>query len=234
MALDEYEADFDTIRKIMPMFAGMSNDDIAATRADAGMMGYAANINALKNDCPVIYSNMCDVWESVGEEVDRSLSAVLFDASYVNALSDKYSSFEAPDINTVVITEDQKAGALDVPSMLTKSCTIEFYPDTAKFMDNAEAAAILDEFVEIAKVLDGTMIQIEGNLNFAGAIYSNDALSLGRAQTVKNYFIANGIDPNRIIVVGNGNSKMQVNPSGSTEETMPNRRTDIFFKTIGA
>jgi outer membrane protein OmpA-like peptidoglycan-associated protein len=234
MALEEYESDFNTIRNIMPMFAGMSDDEIAATRMDAGMMGYMANVKSLENDCAIIYSDMCDVWESIGETVNRSLGATLFDTSYVKALSDKYSSVEVNTVKPVEITEEQLTEALDVPSMLTKTCTIEFHPDTAKFMDNAAAAAILDEFVEMAKVLDGTIIQIEGNLNFDGAIYSGDALSTSRANAVKKYFIANGIDASRIIVVGNGNSKMLADPSGSIEDTMVNRRTDIFFKTVGA
>lgn len=234
IALEEYESDFDTIRNIMPMFAGMSDEDIAATRMDAGMMDYAANVKTLENDCPIIYSDMCDVWESIGETVNRSLSETLFDTSYVKDLSDKYSSVTVPAPKVVEITEEQRTEALDIPSMLTKSCTIEFHPDTAKFQDNAEAAAILDEFVEIAKILDGTIIQIEGNLNYNGKIYSGDSLSTKRAETVKKYFVANGIDANRIIVVGNGNSKMIVDPAGSVEDTMPNRRTDIFFKTVGA
>ena len=233
-ALEEYETDFDTIRSTMPMFAGMSDEEIAVTRMDAGMMGYAANINALENDCNIVFSDMCDVWESIGETVNRSIGATLFDTSYVKALSDKYSSVAPVATSPVVITDEQREDALDVPSMLTKSCTIEFHPDTAKFLDNAAAAAILDEFVAMAKVLDGTIIQIEGNLNYDGAIYSGDALSTSRANAVKKYFIANGIDANRIIVVGNGNSKMVVNPAGSVEDTMPNRRTDIFFKTVGA
>ena len=234
MALEEYESDFDTIRNIMPMFAGMTDEEIAATRMDAGMMDYATNVKSLENDCPIIYSDMCDVWESIGESVDRSLGTTLFDTSYVKALSDKYSSVGTTVTKPVEITEEQLTEALDIPSMLTKTCTIEFHPDTAKFEDNAEAAAILDEFVEMAKVLDGTIIQIEGNLNYDGATYSGDALSTSRATTVKKYFVANGIDANRIIVVGNGNSKMVVDPAGSVEDTMPNRRTDIFFKTVGA
>lgn len=234
MALEEYESDFDTIRNVMPMFAGMSDEDIAATRMDAGMMDYTANVKSLENDCPIIYSDMCDVWESIGETVNRSLGDTLFDTSYVKALSDKYSSVGTTVTKTVEITEEQRTEALDIPSMLTKSCTIEFHPDTAKFQDNAEASAILDEFVEIAKVLDGTIIQIEGNLNYDGKIYSGDSLSTKRAETVKKYFVANGIDANRIIVIGNGNSKMIVDPAGSVEDTMPNRRTDIFFKTVGA
>ena len=55
-------------------------------------------------------------------------------------------------------------------------------------------------------------------------------LSLERAKTVKNYFIANGIDPDRIIIVGNGNTKMVVDPD--SEDAYLNRRTDVFFKRI--
>lgn len=227
-----YETEFDYIRKVMPMFAGSSDEEIKAMCGDAGLMGYAENLNSLENDCPIVYADMCSVWESIGEKVDRALGATLFDTSYVETLSGSYSSIIQKE--TVEITEEQKEAALDVPSMLTKSCTIEFYPDTAKFLDNAEADAILREFVEIAKVLDGSIIQIEGNVNYAGKIYSGDALSTSRAKTVKNYFIANGIDANRIIIVGNGNSKMLVDPNGSNADTSPNRRTDIFFKTVGA
>lgn len=225
-----YETEFDHIRKVMPMFADSSDEDIKSMCGDAGLMGYAENVNALENDCPIVFADMCAVWESIGETVDRPLGATLFDTSYINTLSNNYSSLIQAE--AIEITEEQKEAALDVPSMLSKSCTIEFHPDTAKFKNNAEAAAILDEFVEIAKVLDGTIIQIEGNVNFAGHIYSNDALSTSRAKTVKNYFVACGIDPDRIIVIGNGNSKMLADPNGG--DTQLNRRTDIFFKTIGA
>lgn len=99
-----------------------------------------------------------------------------------------------------------------------------------QFLDNAEAAAILDEFVEIAKTLDGTIIQIEGNINAVNASEGGIRLSEERAKTVMNYFIANGIDPNRIIIVGNGNSKMLVDPNSA--DAVQNRCTDVFFKSI--
>lgn len=226
-----YETEFKYIRKVMPMFADSSDDEIKAMCGDAGLMGYAENMNALENDCPVVYSDMCAVWESINETVNRSLGATLFDTSYVAALADKYSSVIVEE-ETIEITEEQKTATLDVPSMLTKTCVIEFVPDTAKFVDNAEADAILKEFVEIAKILDGTIIQIEGNINSAGDIYTGDALSTSRAKTIKNYFVANGIDPNRIIIIGNGNSKMVADPYGP--DAQRNRRTDISFKTIGA
>lgn len=231
MAEEMYETEFSYIRKVMPMFSDSADDEIKGMCGDAGLMGWTENMDALKSDCPIVYADMCGVWESIGEAVNRDLVKTLFDTTYMEALSDKYSSIlvEEP---TVEITDEQKEATVDVPSMLAKTCVVEFVPDTAKFLDNVAADEILREFVEIAKVLDGTIIQIEGNINSAGATYSDDALSIGRAKTIKSYFVANGIDADRIIIIGNGNSKMMADPNGP--DAQRNRRTDIYFKTIGA
>ena len=227
-ALETYESDFDTIRKCMPMFSGMSDDEIASTRADAGMMNYAANLNALKNICPIVYSDMCNIWESINEEVDHDLVSTLFDTRYLDALSDKYSALiQQPSFE---ITEEQKEAAIDAEALLTKSTTINFMANTAKFLDSAEASKVLKEFVDIAKTLDGTIIQIEGNINTKNASAEGIMLSENRAKTVRDFFVANGIDPNRIIVIGNGNSKMIADPD--SEDAYMNRRTDVFFKII--
>lgn len=227
-AEEMYETEFNYIRKVMPMFADSSDEDIMSMCGDAGIMSYAENINAMENDCPVVYADMCTIWESVGETVDRNVGATLFDTSYVKNLSNNYSSL--PQQSTFEITEEQKEAVEDVSALLTKSATVNFVSDTAKFVNNAEADAILSEFVDMANTLDGTIIQIEGNINSSTNTDIGMKLSEERAKTVKNYFVANGIDPNRIIVVGNGNTKMVADPNGPDAEL--NRRTDIFFKTI--
>ena len=223
-----YTTEFDTIRKVMPMFTDSSDEDILSMCGDAGLMGYGENINALENDCPTVYADMCTIWESIGETVDRTLGATLFDTSYIKALSDNYSSI--PEKEIFEITEEQKEIIKDAQALLSKSATVNFVIDTAKFLDNAEANATLSEFVEIAKTLNGTVIQIEGNINSREDTEAGRKLSEERAKTVKNFFVANGIDANRIIVVGNGNTKMIVDPSAQDSEK--NRRTDVFFKTV--
>ena len=232
IANEETDIDYDIIRSVMPMFAGMSDEEVAITCDDAGLVNYNQNMELLTVDAPVVYKDMCKIWKSIGETVNDKLVSTLFDTRYIEPLADNYETLQ--QVEVFEVTEEQIEEAMDIPSMLSKSCTIEFHPDTAKFLDNKAASAVLDEFVEMAKLLDGTLIQIEGNLNYNGKIYANDSLSTKRAEAVKKYFVANGIDANRIIVVGNGNSKMIVDPSGSVEDTMPNRRTDIFFKTVGA
>ena len=227
-AEEMYETEFDYIKQVMPMFADSSDDEIKEMCGDAGLMGYTQNLDALENDCPTVYSDMCSIWESIGENVDRNLGSTLFDTSYIQKLSDNYSSLSQETV--FEITDEQKESVKDVQALLSKSATINFVPDTAKFLDTAEADATLKEFVSMAKTLDGTIIQIEGNINTVNASEAGVKLSEERAKTVKNYFVANGIDANRIIVVGNGNSKMLVDPNGANTEL--NRRTDIFFKTI--
>lgn len=228
-AADMYTTEFDYIRESMPMFADSSDEEIAEMCNQAGLMGYAKNLEALKNDCPTVYADMCSVWESIGETVDRKLASTLFDTRYIEALSGKYSTL--PETNdSLEITEEQKEAALNIEAMLTKSCTLNFVSDTAKFIDNAEANDTLREFIEIAKTLDGTIIQIEGNINSTVTNEVGMKLSLERAKTVKNFFVANGIDPDRIIIIGNGNTKMIVDPD--SEDAYLNRRTDVFFKAI--
>ena len=227
-AEEMYETEFDYIRQVMPMFAGSTDEDILGMCGDAGLMDYSKNVNALENECITIYADMCTIWESIGETPNRSLGATLFDTTYVNALSDKYSSLQ--QAATFEITTEQKESAKNVAALLTKSATLNFIPDTAKFLDNAEADAVLKEFVDMAKTLDGTIIQIEGNINANTTSEGGIKLSEERAKTVSKYFVANGIDANRIIVVGNGNTKMLADPDGPDAEL--NRRTDVFFKTI--
>ena len=227
-AEEMYTTEFNYIREVMPMFAGSSDEDIKAQCGDAGLMGYSENIEALEDTCPVVFADMCSIWESIGETTNRSIGATLFDTTYVKALSNNYSSIS--NTTKFEVTAEQKESVKDVAALLTKSASINFISDTAKFSDASEADAELREFVDIAKTLDGTIIQIEGNIN---STVTNDVgmmLSEERAKAVKNYFVANGIDPNRIIVVGNGNTKMVVDPNSADAEL--NRRTDIFFKTI--
>jgi len=48
---------------------------------------------------------------------------------------------------------------------------------------------------------------------------------------VANYLTSQGIDGNRIVVIGNGNTKMIGDPN-TEEGKIANRRTDVMFKMI--
>lgn len=225
-----YTTEFDYIRSVMPMFAGVSDEEIKAQCGDAEMMGYAENKEVLDSTAPSVYFDMCDIWESLGETVNRKVAMTLFDNQYLLPLASKYSSTSTSTSKPVELTEEQKQKIVNYEALLTKSMTVEFVADTAQFKNPEEAYAIMDEFVSIANSLDGAIIQVEGNINARNYSDSGQALSAERAKAVAKYFIACGIDPNRLITVGNGNTKMVADP-GSADAYL-NRRTDVFFKII--
>lgn len=223
------------MRNALPMLADSSDEDIIDQMANAEMCDYAAMHEILTDTAPQMYTDMCDVWESLGETVNRDLVNTLFDASYLETNSNDFSSLPS-DTDTVKLSDEEKQAVVndteevDYPAMLKKTTMVTFVPDTTKFMDQAEAEAELSEFVEIAKILDGAIIKVEGNINSRNGVEYGQELSEGRAKTVAQYLIANGIDGSRIVTVGNDNRKPLVDPDAPNCEL--NRRTDISFISI--
>ena len=195
-------------------------------------MTYGDNISVLDGTAKTIFSDMCTVWETVGETVNRDLLNTLYDSSYIETLSSKYDANDVTSTDKdVVVTEDNEDDVLNTEALLQKSVTINFVANTAKFLDSSEATKSLQEFIDIAKTLDGAIIQIEGNIASDNDDADGVALSKQRAETVKQYFIMNGISADRIVSVGNGGTK-PVAPNDSEENMEKNRRTDISFKLV--
>ena len=96
------------------------------------------------------------------------------------------------------------------------------------------AAAVLNDFVNIAKTLDGTMIVINGNINADSQTEFGVQLSANRAQTVANYLASQGIDQSRLIVTGSGNAKYQADKAAGTlsGDASVYQSTDISFMRI--
>lgn len=224
-----YTTEFNYIRSVMPMFADASDADILDQCSGAELMGYAENKEVLGTTAPSVYGDMCTIWKSIGESANPKMAMTLFDTTYLTPLSSSYSAATV-ESNVVEMTPERQEVVKNTTALLTKTMTVEFVADTAKFLDPDEAYAVMDEFIAVANTLDGSILQIEGNINSKSTGAVGEALSLERANAVAKYFIASGIDSNRIITVGNGNNKMLVDPS--SPDASLNRRTDVEFKII--
>ena len=236
MAADMYDTEMNTIKTVMPMFSTASDEDIAGNCSSAKLTKYGDNIKLFSDTAKTIYTDMCDVWESIGESVNRELVNTLYDEKYLDNLSSDFDKSEVTTLdNKPVVNEENKEEVLDAEALLKKSATVNFVINTAKFTDSAEATKTLDEFISIAKVLDGTIIEIAGNTDPNPTIdpddKANKLLSQQRAETVKQYFVLNGISADRIITVGNGSSNPVVDNDTEEHKAM-NRRTDVSFKCI--
>ncbi len=233
---------YDAARDVFPMYSTSSDADIDATYANAKMASWKDNYNILNDTAPMIYNQMCDIWEGLGETVNRDLVNTLFDTTYIDALKSDFKSTSAANATTKVVVSDetranitqQVTGNLDYDSMLSKTANVTFVPDSSVFTDQASAASVLNDFVNIAKTLDGTMIVINGNINADAQTDFGVQLSANRAQTVANYLASQGIDQNRLIITGSGNAKYQADKAAGTlsSDASVYQSTDISFMRI--
>lgn len=233
---------YEAAREVFPMYSTSSDADIDATYANAKMASWKDNYNILNDTAPMIYSQMCDIWEALGETVNRGLVDTIFDTTYIDALKGDFKSTSAANATTKVTVSDetranitqQVTGNLDYDSMLSKTANVTFVPDSSVFTDQASAASVLDDFVNIAKTLDGTMIVINGNINADTQTEFGIQLSANRAQTVANYLASQGIDQNRLIITGSGNAKYQADKAAGAlkPDASVYQSTDISFMRI--
>ena len=231
MASDMYDTELDAIRNMMPMFSTASDNDIVENCASAKLTTWKDNKDLLNGTAKDIFTDMCNIWKSIGETVNVELVNTLFDDKYVDNISEHFDTTVVSNTNKVSVTSENEQQVVDTTALLTKSTTVNFAPDTAKFVDSADASKKLDEFIKIAKILDGSIIQIEGNIASDNDSDGGVMLSKQRAETVKQYFVLNGISADRIITIGNGGSK-PLAPNDTEENKKLNRRTDVFFKCI--
>lgn len=206
------------------------------------MASWKDNYNILNDTAPMIYNQMCDIWEGLGETVNRDLVNTLFDTTYIDALKSDFKSTSAANAtNKVVVSDETRAnitqqvtGNLDYDSMLSKTANVTFVPDSSVFTDQASAASVLNDFVNIAKTLDGTMIVINGNINADSQTEFGVQLSANRAQTVANYLASQGIAQDRLIVTGSGNAKYQADKAAGilSGDASVYQSTDISFMRI--
>lgn len=230
-----YETEMETIKSVMPMFSTATDEEIVDNCGGAKLATWKDNSDLLNGNAKTIYTDMCDVWASIGESSEKDIVDAIFDDTYIKNLEGQFSSDETSMTETVKVTEDNEDEIIDAEAMLSKSVTVNFIKSTAKFSDTKEAKAALDEFIKIANILDGAIIQVEGNTdpnpNSDPEDKYNKKLSKSRADAVKKYLVMNGIDADRIVTVGNGSSKPVVKNDTEEHRTM-NRRTDISFKMI--
>ena len=233
MAEDMYTTEFTPIKNSMSLFATETNENIVAMTEDANLATYNNNIELLSSTAQLVFEDMSNIWLSLGETAYPEEAANVFDDQTILALKDE---FETLDTKVPAFTEEQRQEAQKVDNtqaLLKKSVTINFQPNSALFADQNEAAAALNEFVKIAKILDGSIIQVEGNIYDTGEgdNEAGRALSLQRAKMVAKYLQNQGIDPSRFVIIGNGITK-QIGDNSTEEGKQMNRRTDIAFKVL--
>lgn len=229
MAADMYTTEFDSIKKSMPLFQNESNENIVEMAADATLADFNENKKLLNGTAQTLFSDMSNIWLALGEDADPSASIDAFDSMTIQPLAGKFTEVKNKTIEfTAQQREAAKAQSND-DALMRQRLTVNFETNSASI--KPESFESLNKFAETAKLLNGVIIQIEGNTDNAGNPQANKKLSEQRASSVVEYLKFQGIDASRFIVVGNGQDK-PIADNGTAEGKAINRRTEAFFKTV--
>ncbi len=102
------------------------------------------------------------------------------------------------------------------------------YFDVNKATLRASSYKELNELVEYLNRKPDVRIEIAGHTDNTGTEQDNQVLSRKRAQRVREYLIEKGIDPDRVIAKGYGES-MPVATNETKEGRQKNRRTEVHI-----
>ena len=100
---------------------------------------------------------------------------------------------------------------------------------TASTVIKEESYADLDSAAEvIIKYQDQIeTIVVEGHSDSTGAALKNKRISQKRAESVKEYLVNKGVDPNKVSAVGYGEERLAISPEKTAADREANRRVEF-------
>ncbi len=119
-------------------------------------------------------------------------------------------------------------GLFDIYKASFEIHAIYFDYDSAKI--KKESYPVLDSIYRFLRENSSLKFEIIGHTDLHGSEEYNNTLSLKRAESVRDYFLAKGLDPSRFTVKGAGKSEPKINNIGPGYDEK-NRRTE--FKVLG-
>lgn len=136
----------------------------------------------------------------------------------------EYNTLEIPAVKPGEFFEEAELVIEYDPGTVFSFTNLQF--ETGKSDLKTNSYAHLKNLVEIMKRKKDLKIQISGHTDSDGEVNANQVLSQKRAESVKAYLISQGIDANRIIAKGFGESK-PIADNNTPQGKAQNRRTEI-------
>lgn len=224
-----YTREFDSIRA-MPMFELMTDSEIAEMCKGASLATWADNSSLLDKMAIEMYSQMAEIWKGLGESANPGQAESAFTDKYIKQLAGKYPTDDITSFNFSKEGRQDAENLSNNAALLSVTLNIEFEADSYRVARSSYGD--LNEFAKIAETLNGVYIQIEGNTAHVDGGDNGIDFSYKRALSVAKYLQALGLDPDRFIIVGNGDTN-PIADNETEEGRAANRRTEVYFKVIG-
>ena len=221
---------------------GMIGKDGGITTGDAHLTNYRENTKFFLDEYnpanfKVVWARATSIYQQLGA-IDQPLSVgKVMAASVLAGMSQEYK--DVRDLGQPVFRPGLASKSLEATDkdIITKSISIKFEPNQFVINTNYDKT-IPDKLMEIGKLVGAfgyAVISIEGNTDASkrGVVSADDVrrLSYDRASAVKEALLSKyqSIDPNRIVVKGNGWDVPLpgMTDNSNTENNKANRRVDV-------
>jgi outer membrane protein OmpA-like peptidoglycan-associated protein len=161
----------------------------------------------------------------VGQGEDRKV----LDTAYASAHSSTTGRIRAVALKQAEVEELRRTFAAASTALPERAETYKLYFDLASDSLTPESSQILEDVLgEVARRAAAEVI-VTGHSDTLGTLEANEALSLRRAERVRDMIVARGVDPAIITAVGRGKSDLEVE-TGEDVEEVRNRRVEITVR----
>jgi len=131
-----------------------------------------------------------------------------------------------PETDSAAVAETEPAEEI---TPLPENLIIHFVFDRSDFKPVEETSRFLSECKAYLEKKPGTMLYITGHADATGTATYNQALGMRRAESVKSYFVEQGI-PAEMIETSSMGESVPVADNATPQGRAKNRRTEIFIK----
>lgn len=168
---------------------------------------------------------------------NKSYTGITNDKGRIDLLVPKNATYKIRYKNYSI---DVDYGTIDMPGtngMIQFDLTLQYEPaktyvlkdllfDTGMATIKSNSYKVLDDLAELLINKKSMIIEIDGHTDNVGNADDNLKLSQNRANTVRNYLIKKGVEPNRITALGFGDTK-PIADNATQQGKQLNRRTEV-------
>ncbi len=131
-----------------------------------------------------------------------------------------------PETDSAVVAETEPTEQI---TPLPENLIIHFTYNLGDFKPGEETSRFLSEYKAYFEKEPGTMLYITGHADATGTVTYNQALGMKLAESVKSYFVGQGI-PAEMIEISSMGESVPVADNATPQGRAKNRRTEIFIK----